>query len=212
MTQQMQKKLANGLKGQDNLAQGNALGMKPNRTERPERAAYKMSTFILPLQGEFDGGVRKPSPLGWAKIYCTFGAFDSTQSSKGNSVNSYKMKKNKGLLSVELVVAIGVLATIIAVLAALGNSFGKLNSALWAQHTCYAAGQAQMDCIAVTGKPIDPAKFESLWPTVTCEIETADGTGQWQGLTQVQLFLSVKDVQVQMARYLPSDKGATHDN
>ncbi len=127
-----------------------------------------------------------------------------------------KMTKHKGLLSIEMVVAIGVMATIIAVLAALGNSFGKLNSTLWAQHTCYAAGQAQMDCIAATGEPIDPAKFNSLWPTVTCQIETTEGTGQWQGLTQVRLSLSArakkKTVQVQMTRYLPSDKGATHDD
>ena len=115
-----------------------------------------------------------------------------------------------------MVVAISVLATIMAVLAALGNSFGKLNSALWAQHTCYAAGQAQMDAIAVTGKPIEQEKFESLWPNVRCEIETADGVGQWLGLTQVRLSLSVKvkqkDVQVQMTRYLSKDKGAANDN
>ena len=127
-----------------------------------------------------------------------------------------KYRKHKGLLSIEMVVAIGVLATIITVLATLGNSFGKLNSALWAQHTCYAAGQAQMDCVAVTGEPIDPAKFESLWPTVTCEIETAEGTGQWQGLTQVQLSLSArakkKTVHVKMARYLPNNKGADNDD
>ena len=125
-------------------------------------------------------------------------------------------RKQKGLLSIEMVVAIGVLATIIAVLAALGNSFGKLNSALWAQHTCYAAGQAQMDCIAITGKPIDPAKFESLWPIVTCQIQETEGTGQWQGLTHIELSLSTKakkkTVHVQMARYLSNNKGAANDD
>ena len=127
-----------------------------------------------------------------------------------------EMKKNKGLLSIEMVVAISVLATIITVLAALANSFGKLNSTLWAQHTCCAAGQAQMDCIAITGEPIDSAKFKSLWPTVTCEIETADGTGQWLGLTEVELSLSArakrKTVQVQMTRYLSNKKGAADDD
>jgi hypothetical protein len=73
-----------------------------------------------------------------------------------------------------------------------------------------------MDCIAITGEPINPAKFKSLWPTVTCEIKTAEDTGQWQGLTQVELSLSArakkKTVQVQMTRYLSSDKGAANDN
>ncbi|MCK5000006.1 MAG: hypothetical protein KAS23_10735 [Anaerohalosphaera sp.] len=126
------------------------------------------------------------------------------------------MKKHKGLISVEFVVAIGVLAIIVGVLIAMGNSYGKLNNNLWARHTCYAAGQAQMDAIAVTGSPIDSEKFESLWPKVTCRIETADGTGQWQGLRQVQLYLSMKvkekDILIQMMRYLPNDKGASNDN
>ena len=126
------------------------------------------------------------------------------------------MKKQKGLISIEFVVAIGVLTIIIGVLTAIGKTSGDLNNNLWARHTCYAAGQAQMDAIAVTGEPIDSAKYESLWPDVTCRIETADGTGQWQGLRQVQLYLSTevkkKDIHIQMMRYLPKDKGASHDN
>ena len=127
-------------------------------------------------------------------------------------------RKHKGSLIIEMVVAISVLATIIGVVAALNFSFGKLNRHLWAKHTCYAAGQAQMDAIAATGKPIEQEKFKSLWPNVTCQVETADGTGSWQGLTQVQLSLSAKvkkkDIQVQMTRYLPKNEteGADHDN
>ena len=127
-----------------------------------------------------------------------------------------KMNKHKGLITVEFVVAIGVFAIIIGVLIAVGNSFGKLNNHLWARHTCYAAGQAQMDAIAVTGKPIDSANFESLWPDVTCRIETSDGTDQWQGLKQVQLSLSTrvkrKDIHIQMTRYLPGNTGGVHDD
>ncbi|MHC5138406.1 MAG: hypothetical protein ACYSOF_00710 [Planctomycetota bacterium] len=59
-------------------------------------------------------------------------------------------KKHKGMLSVELVVAISVLATIISVLVALGHSFGKLNNNLWAKHICSNAGQAQM--VVANGK------------------------------------------------------------
>lgn len=130
-----------------------------------------------------------------------------------------KMKtqtKYRGALSVEMVVAIGILATIIGVVAALNFSFGKLNRHLWAKHTCYAAGQAQMDAIAMTGKPITQEKFEALWPNVTCQVETTDGTGPWKGLTEVKLSLTAKvkkkDVHVQMTRYLPKQKGAAHDS
>ena len=122
-----------------------------------------------------------------------------------------KHKKHKGMLSIEFVVAISVLATIIGVLAALGLSFGKLNNCLWAKHTCCNAGQAQMDAIAVTGKPIDPATFQKLWPGVSCTVETSDGGGQWQGLERIDLTLSKKvkqkEVQVRFTRYLPAAEG-----
>ena len=121
-------------------------------------------------------------------------------------------RKQKGLLSVELVVAISVLATVIGVLVALGHSFGILNNKLWAKHICRNAGQAQMDSIAVTGTPIDNAVFNKLWPGVTCQLKTSDGSGQWQGLQKIDLTLSKKvkqkDVQVQLTRYFP-EKGGT---
>ncbi len=116
--------------------------------------------------------------------------------------------KHKGFLSVELVVAISVLATIITVLGALGVSFGKLNNHLWAKHTCYNAGAAQMDSIAATAKPISQEKFNELWPGVLCDIRTSEGAGQWQGLGKIDLTLSKrvkhKDVQVRLTRYLPA--------
>ena len=120
-------------------------------------------------------------------------------------------RKHKGMLSVELVVAVSVLATIIGVLVALGNSFGKLNNDLWARHICHNAGQAQMDTIAATGKPIEAGTFEKLWPGVTCSIERSDGSDHWHRLQRIDLTLSKKvkqkDVQIQLTRYLPAPEG-----
>ncbi|MEN8128106.1 MAG: hypothetical protein ABFR90_09920 [Planctomycetota bacterium] len=122
-----------------------------------------------------------------------------------------KDRKQKGLLSIELVVAISVLATIIGILVALGSSFGKLNNRLWARHICCNAGQAQMDAIATTGEPINDTAFNKLWPGVTCQLETSEGGGQWQGLQKIDLVLSKKakhkNVQVRFTRYLPAEEG-----
>lgn len=122
-----------------------------------------------------------------------------------------KSRKYKGLLSVEFVVAISVLATIISVLVALNVSFGKLNNNLWARHSCNNAAQAQMDAIAFTGKPIDDDKFKELWPGVTCQIETGEGAGQWQGLKRIDLTVrkkvKQKEIQVHLIRYLPTAEG-----
>jgi hypothetical protein len=120
-------------------------------------------------------------------------------------------RKHKGLLSVELVVAISVLAVIISVLFALNLSFGKLNNYLWAKHICYNAAQAQADAIASTGRPIDPQTFQRLWPQVTYTIERSDGSGPWEGLQKIDLTLrkrtKQKVVQVSLTRYLPPAKG-----
>ncbi len=122
-----------------------------------------------------------------------------------------KHRKQKGLLSIELVVAISVIATIIGVLVALSVSFGKLNKNLWARHTCHNAGQAQMDAITSTGKPIEETTFKKLWPGVSCTIETSDGIGQWQGLQRIDLTLRKKvkhnNVQIYLTRYLPAAEG-----
>ncbi|MHC4835739.1 MAG: hypothetical protein ACYTCN_07265 [Planctomycetota bacterium] len=79
-------------------------------------------------------------------------------------------------------------------------------SSLWGIHS-----QAQMDAIAVTGKPIDDARFKKLWPGVSCQIEKSDGSGQWQGLRKIDLTLSKKvkqkNVEVQFTRFVPAEKG-----
>ena len=120
-------------------------------------------------------------------------------------------RKHKGLLSVELVVAISVLAIIIGVLVALGNSYGKLNHHLWAKHICYTAGQAQMDAITTTGKPINDSKFEKLWPGVTCTVEKSDGSGQWQGLQRIDMTVSKRtrqrETEIQLTRYVTYAEG-----
>ncbi len=107
--------------------------------------------------------------------------------------------------------AVSVLATMIGVLAALGNSFEKLNNDLWARHICCNAGQAQMDALATTGKPINDSTFEKLWPGVSCTVETTDGSGQWRGLRRIDLTLSKKvkqkNVQIHLTRYLPAAEG-----
>lgn len=120
-------------------------------------------------------------------------------------------RKHKGLLSVELVVAISVLAVIIGVLLSLNLSFGKLKKHLWAKHTCYTAGQAQMDAIAATGGLIPENTFNKLWPGVNCTIQISDGYDRWQGLQKIDLTLSKKIkqkvVQIRLTRYLPLSSG-----
>jgi hypothetical protein len=121
-----------------------------------------------------------------------------------------KNKNQKGLLSVEVIIALGVMVTLIGVIAALGSAFGKLNHRLWLRHTCMMAGQAQMDAIVVLDRPIDDGTFHELWPQVTCSVERTDGDGLWQGLEKVRLHLSAGSkhdtVTVTLSRYMAKDR------
>lgn len=120
-----------------------------------------------------------------------------------------KHVKRKGLLTIEVIVAFGLMLTFIGVIAALGGSYGKLNRQLWLRHTCILAGQAQLDSLASRGCPIDDDQFHRLWPQVTCSIEKTDGPGDWEGFEKVEVSLSaaskIKTVEVRLIRYLPKD-------
>jgi len=117
-----------------------------------------------------------------------------------------KTHKDKGIITIEVIVAIGLLVTFIGVIAVLGQSFGKLNRTLWLKHTCLAAGQAQLDSVAAVGHPIAEDKFQALWPNVQYSIERTEGQGQWQGLEKIEVHLTASSqrqrVDVSLMRYL----------
>ena len=118
--------------------------------------------------------------------------------------------KRSGWLTTEMVIAIGILATLISMLGVVGNAFKKMNDYRWTRHTVLTAGQAQMDAIVVTGKPIDDETFRRLWPKVQCKVDITQGTDQWFGLQKIQLDLSAKCreriIETSMVRYIPADK------
>lgn len=117
-----------------------------------------------------------------------------------------RIHKEKAIISIEVIVAIGLLVTFTGVIAALGQSFGKLNRTLWLKHTCVAAGQAQLDSVAVTGHPIAKEKFETLWPNVQCSIERTEGQGPWQGLEKIEVHLTASSqrqkADIRLTRYV----------
>lgn len=123
--------------------------------------------------------------------------------------NNYSQAK-AGSLSIELMVAVAIMAVLVNVLAVLGGSFKKVNDYRWLQHTLIAAGQSQMDAIASTGEPIDEETFNRLWPKVTCTIAISEGEGPWRGLQKVQLHLSAqsrqKTIRASFMRYIPMNE------
>ena len=86
------------------------------------------------------------------------------------------------------------------------RGIGKVNACNWARQCCTAAGQGQLDSIAVTGQPIGEAEIERLWPGVQVHVEKRPGSGDWEGLTLVKVTAETvkygKEIRIELARYI----------
>lgn len=116
------------------------------------------------------------------------------------------MPKRNGWIMIELVAALGILALLSVGLAGSMHALGRFNKAQLATQQCLSAAQAQLDCIAATGKSIENKEFERLWPHVELSIEKIPGIGDWEGLTLVKVTATVnawskKTVTVSLCRY-----------
>jgi len=57
---------------QNNIAQGNALGIGQPDRKTALKEQHNDLLIILPFQGEDNGLFIEPSPLGWAKVFWPF--------------------------------------------------------------------------------------------------------------------------------------------
>ena len=117
------------------------------------------------------------------------------------------MKKlNSGFLITELLVTfvlLGMMLTCFTILLGSTRDLGRYN--LCRQH-CIQAAVAQLECVAITGKPLPDDRVKSLWNEVTTQIEITGGTEQWQGLKLVKVkstaYLGKKEIAIELARYI----------
>jgi len=118
--------------------------------------------------------------------------------------------RHNGFLMTELMVALTVLIVILACMALSLRAFSKINNYQLTRQQCISAAQAQLDCIAVTGSPIDNEIIKRLWPKVNIQIEQSDGKYQWEGLKLVKVKATAnadrKAVSVELAGYLAPER------
>jgi hypothetical protein len=85
------------------------------------------------------------------------------------------------------------------------DGFRRLNHYHFTKQRCVSAAQATLDSIAVTGKTIDEADVNRLWPGVIVKIEESEGTNQWKGLKLISVSAKGttgnKKVEVRLSRY-----------
>lgn len=121
-------------------------------------------------------------------------------------------KKYNGFLLVEIVVGFTILGALLIGLALSLQGFAKLNLYQLVKQNCIAAGQAQLDCIASTGKPISDETFKKLWPKLDVSVSQTEVTGQWEGTKLVEVTTKGrsfnKNVKVQLSRYITIEQSS----
>jgi len=119
--------------------------------------------------------------------------------------------KYSGFLMTELIVAMTVLIVILACIALSLRAFRKINNYQLTRQQCISAAQAQLDCIAASGRPIDEQDLKRLWPKISIEIKQSDGINQWQGLKLVKVKATAKadnkGVSIELTRYFAPERG-----
>ena len=69
---------------------------------------------------------------------------------------------------------------------------------------------AELDSITTTGKPIPDEDLKRLWPKLDINIKSSAGTGQWQGMSLIEVTANgmsySKEVKVTLARYVLENK------
>jgi type II secretory pathway pseudopilin PulG len=118
-------------------------------------------------------------------------------------------KKNDGFLLTEMTVALTVTGILLVGFALALHSFATFNRYQLVRQRCIAAAQAELDSIAVTGKPIAAEDFKRLWPMLSVSIKKSVGTGQWEGMKLVEVTTRGKsfrnEVKVRLSRYILAD-------
>lgn len=128
-------------------------------------------------------------------------------SRKGHlTAESRKSTIARGFLLTELIVAMSVVGLLLGGLIFSLYGFAKFNRYQLIRQQCIAAAQAQLDSIAVTGRPIPDKELSRLWPGLTVTLKQTPGGGQWRGMQRLDVTASGKSartqVNIRLSRYL----------
>ena len=120
-------------------------------------------------------------------------------------------RKPKGFLLTEMTIALTIFSLLFLALAISLHTFAKFNRYQLVRQRCISAAQAQLDSIAVTGKPISTEDFKRLWPKLNISMKKSDAAGQWQGMKLVKVTAKGnsfnKIVKVELSRYILDEEG-----
>ena len=120
---------------------------------------------------------------------------------------AYKTRQScGGWILIEMMTALIILGILMFALIKTQVQIQKFNAVQLARMRCTAAAQAQLDSIAVTGRPIAAEELARIWPGVRLEVEQSAGEAEWAGLRLLKVTAVGKakgpEVTVELARYM----------
>ena len=123
-----------------------------------------------------------------------------------NNTMPERTEKHTGFLVTEVMMALVIVGALALGLAISLDAFARFNKYQMLRQRCIAAARAQLDSIAITGRPIDDEDLERLWPKISISFEKSQGTGQWRRTELLEVTAtgtsSHRNVEVRLARYV----------
>jgi len=121
-------------------------------------------------------------------------------------------KRRGGWLLTEAILSVVLLGMLTGVVVSIQWQAGRFNHHQLTTQRCLAAGEATLESISATGKPIPEEDLRRLWPGVNLKLRRWPGTGDWEGMTLVTVVATARshqhEVAVELARYLPAGGAA----
>ena len=109
----------------------------------------------------------------------------------------------------EVIVGTALLGLILVAWTVSLQGASMFNEYQWTRQRCTAAAAAQLDSLAIIGKPIDEAEIKRLWPDVDVAIDRTAGDASWNGLQLLRVTATgragARVVTVRLERYIRTD-------
>lgn len=113
---------------------------------------------------------------------------------------------------IECASAISILGLLAGAGAYVSHRVGQFNRHELARRRCLAAAEAQVECLAETGRLLPEADARRLWPKVTLSVSSRPGKGVWEGTTRHEVKAAWKrtpSVSVTLVRFGDARRGGT---
>jgi type II secretory pathway pseudopilin PulG len=120
-------------------------------------------------------------------------------------------RKSQAVLFTECLIAMTILGMLLVGFWYSLSACRTFNHIQMARLRCTAAAEAQLDSLTATGRAMDDATIQKLWPGVKLYVTRTPGENKWIGLTRLHVRADAvtqgRDVRMDFSRYISPSAG-----